>query len=594
MRVPPGGWELRGFWDCQWRAIDCELERAARSPVEKYVTMMLASLRGFLLALSLCLGLSGWSVTTSLGEELDAATLQRVLEAGEQLERESRWQEAIQHYERAIRKHGSHPAIQHRLDVDRIHQDVVRRHTDRSYLEAIRTASPAQALDLLTEVLAKLEMNYVDPIDLPQLLRHGTAFLEVALVEQDFLKRHLPGADREQIESFRLNVHRQVLGRPVANLGEARALVASVARLTERQIGVPPTVTIYEYVAGAVGLLDPYSGFLTADEFGEIMSQIEGNLIGLGVELWAEGNELRIVEVFRDGPAARAGLRPGERILEVDGLPTSQVGAKRAADLLRGEEDSQVTLLCDSEQLGPRRLTVRRGRVEVPSLCDSRLVDAEAGIGYVRLSNFQKTTVREMEQAVGQLQRQGMQTLVIDLRRNPGGLLDAAVELADRFLSAGPIVSTRGRSGAENRNYLPHSENTWSIPLMVLVDQDSASASEIFAGAIHDHARGVIVGSTTFGKGSVQGLFHTETANAGLRLTVSKFYSPNGEPINARGVRPDVAVEPRVAAKPESGAAGPNWPLTLGILEQDEVLRQAVRLAKEPRQARLPSSAPRP
>lgn len=553
-----------------------------------------ASLRGLLLALPLCIGWCFWPPATSYAQEPDAATLQRVLETGEQFERENRWQEAIQHYERAIRKYGTHPAIQHRLDVDRIHQDVVRRHTDRSYLEALRTTSPAQALDLLSEVLAKLEMNYVDPIDLPQLLRHGTAFLEVALVEQDFLNRHLPGAEREQVEAFRLSVHRQVLGRPVGNRGEARALVASVARLTERQLGIPPTVTIYEYVAGAVGLLDPYSGFLTADEFGEIMSQIEGNLIGLGVELWAEGNELRIVEVFRGGPAARAGLRPGERILEVDGLATSQVGAKRAADLLRGEEDSHVTLLCDGEQFGQRRVTVRRGRVDVPSLCDSRVVDSEAGVGYVRLSNFQKTTVREMEQAVTQLQRQGMQTLVIDLRRNPGGLLDAAVELADRFLSAGPIVSTRGRSGAENRNYIAHPENTWSIPLIVLVDQDSASASEIFAGAIHDHGRGVIVGCTTFGKGSVQGLFHTETANAGLRLTVSKFFSPSGEPINARGVRPDVAVEPRVAAKPDTAASGPSWPMTLGVLEQDEVLRQAVRIAKEPRQARLPSSAARP
>jgi carboxyl-terminal processing protease len=142
-----------------------------------------------------------------------------------------------------------------------------------------------------------------------------------------------------------------------------------------------------------------------------------------------------------------------------------------------------------------------------------------------------------------ELSRNGMQSIIIDLRRNPGGLLDSAVELADYFITRGSIVSTKGRNGQENHNFTAKAPGTWDIPLVVLIDGDSASASEIFAGAIHDHDRGIVVGQTSYGKGSVQGVFHNEFGNGGLRLTVSKFFSPKGTPISARGVQPHVVVD---------------------------------------------------
>ena len=181
------------------------------------------------------------------------------------------------------------------------------------------------------------------------------------------------------------------------------------------------------------------------------------------------------------------------------------------------------------------------------------MLDAADGIGYFRLTCFQKTTSRDMDAAMWNLYRQGMKSLVIDLRGNPGGLLVTAVEVVDKFVERGIIVSTRGRSTQEDFTYSAHAEGTWRVPLVVLIDQDSASAAEIFAGAIRDHHRGTIVGVRSFGKGSVQGIFPLELANAGIRLTTAKFYSPTGRPYSHVGVDPDILV--RQVSKPIDGRA---------------------------------------
>ena len=164
---------------------------------------------------------------------------------------------------------------------------------------------------------------------------------------------------------------------------------------------------------------------------------------------------------------------------------------------------------------------------------------------------FQKTTSRDLDAALWKLHREGMRSLIIDLCGNPGGLLTSSVEVADKFVNDGIIVSTRGRNALEDFNYTAHKAGTWHVPLVVLIDENSASASEIFAGAIRDHRRGVLVGRRSYGKGSVQGIFPLGLAGSGVRLTTAKFYSPNGHPISHVGVQPDIQV--RVAAKPAPG-----------------------------------------
>ncbi|MBU6237964.1 MAG: S41 family peptidase [Planctomycetes bacterium] len=473
-----------------------------------------------------------------------------VLQIGRQLESEKRWHEAILYYEKAIRQDVGNAEIVNRLQTARVHFDVVRRYSDRSFIETVKRSTPSEALEVYGEVIAKLEAYFVETVDYSKLALYGTACLEIALTEQDFIDAHLPTVRREAIDAFRRKVHQTVIQRRIASNAELRSVVSQVAVQAQQQIGLLPSATIYELLAGSVCMLDPYSAFLTPGEYREVMSQIEGNLIGLGVELWAEGSELRIVDVFRGSPAYEAGLRGGHFILEVDGNSVRQVGAKKAADMLRGPEGSRVQLVISNGGDESVAIEVIRKRVEIPSVSIAEMRDG--GVGYVRITNFQKTTVQEVGRAMFQLSREGMKSLVIDLRRNPGGLLESAVDLADEFLSQGGIVSTRGRNGEENRNYAAKLPGTWDIPLVVLIDGDSASASEIFAGAIRDHNRGYVVGQVSYGKGSVQGVFHNDRGQGGLRLTVSKFYSPSGIAISARGIIPHIFVQEESSNAPQS------------------------------------------
>ena len=473
---------------------------------------------------------------------------EEVLRVGKALEQQRRLQEAIQHYEKSLKLLPLNKQITERMQISRVHLDVTRRYADRSFIESVERSTPAQSIEVYQDVVSKLETYYVDSIDYYKLALYGTAFLEVALTERDFIQKHLPKTPAASIENFRRNVHRLVFGKKVGNANDLKNLALLVASEAQEQIGLMPTATLFEFISGSVGLLDPYSSILTPGEYREIMSQIEGNLIGLGVELWAEGNELRIVDVFKGSPAAQAGLLPGHYILEVDGQTIVSIGAKRAADMLRGPENSSVKLVISSGGDQSVAIDVVRRRVEIPSVSSAEMRNGQ--IGYIRITNFQKTTVNEVSRALFDLSSQGMKSLVIDLRRNPGGLLESAVELADYFIVRGGIVSTRGRNTSENRNYTAHAAGTWDMPLVVLIDAESASASEIFAGAIRDHDRGYIVGQISYGKGSVQGVFPSERGIGGLRLTVSRFYSPSGTAISQRGITPHVMVPEEPDATP--------------------------------------------
>ena len=493
---------------------------------------------------------------------------EEVLRVGKALEQQRRWQEAIQHYEKSLKLLPLNKQITERMQISRVHLDVTRRYADRSFIESVERSTPAQSIEVYQDVVSKLETYYVDSIDYYKLALYGTAFLEVALTEREFIQKHLSKTPAASIENFRRNVHRLVFGKKVGNANELKNLALLVASEAQEQIGLMPTATLFEFISGSVGLLDPYSSILTPGEYREIMSQIEGNLIGLGVELWAEGNELRIVDVFKGSPAAQAGLLPGHYILEVDGQTIVSIGAKRAADMLRGPENSSVKLVISSGGDQSVAIDVVRRRVEIPSVSSAEMRNGQ--IGYIRITNFQKTTVNEVSRALFDLSSQGMKSLVIDLRRNPGGLLESAVELADYFIVRGGIVSTRGRNTSENRNYTAHAAGTWDMPLVVLIDAESASASEIFAGAIRDHDRGYIVGQISYGKGSVQGVFPSERGIGGLRLTVSRFYSPSGTAISQRGITPHVmvpeepdttpttlvALKPPVESVPSQGSPG--------------------------------------
>lgn len=500
------------------------------------------------------------------------------------LEQQRLWSDGIHHYEDSIRKFPDNATLQQRLLICRLHHDVQRRYQDTSFLRSIRELSTQQALDLYAEVLANMETHHVDGVQWKRSVRHGSASLEVALTEPLFINRVLPEASPEAVERFRQNVHLQVIHRDVKSRHDLRAIAAQVANSAKQELGLSGSATVMEFVCGAISSLDAFSRFLTGGQLDETFSSIEGNFVGLGVELKASDDRLMILSVIPGGPAAEVGLLAGESIVQVEDSLTAEVNPDYAADLLRGPEGSFVALSVASAGGEQRSLRVQRRRVDVPCVENIHLVDAETGIGYLRLTSFQKTTTHEVERAVWELKQQGMKSLIIDLRGNPGGLLSAAVEVADRFLPSGRIVTTRGRNARENFDYSAHRTNTWDVPLTVLIDSDSASASEIFAGAIHDHGRGKLIGQTSYGKGSVQGIFRMQSAKCGLCLTTAKFYSPSGHVISERGVSPDITVEPTyIAARPNADGQ-----ITRDI--DDQVLQRAVQTIRS--EARL-SSLPR-
>ncbi|MBL7224423.1 MAG: S41 family peptidase [Candidatus Brocadiae bacterium] len=305
---------------------------------------------------------------------------------------------------------------------------------------------------------------------------------------------------------------------------------------------------------GVVAELDPYSQYMTPDDVQQLMVDTEGEFGGLGIEITLDENRiLKVITPLEDTPAMKAGVLPGDRIIEIDGKSTYRMTILDAVKVLRGKPGTSVVITVVSESRKARqRITVTRDIIKVKSVRAAKMVDEKAKVGYVRMSNFQKDTAEELDRAVKGLLDDGMRALVLDLRRNPGGLLDSAVKVSDRFLDEGTIVSTKGRADASKRVFSATKAATYPhFPLAVLVSNYSASASEIVAGAVQDTGRGILVGDRTFGKGSVQSILPLD-GGARLRLTTAKYYTPSGrcihrgvdaKPEDPWGIQPDIVVE---------------------------------------------------
>jgi carboxyl-terminal processing protease len=482
---------------------------------------------------------------------ISADNIATLLRQGQQLEQQRRWGEALAHYESAIRQHPEEGSFQQRFDTARLHYDLERRYGDRSFCDSVVRLSVQRALDLYGQVLLKIDSHYVEAPRWKELVERGTNNLEVALSERLFVERNVPQRNRAAIDAYRRELRAMLDARLINNRADARDAVAASANLAQQRLEIAPAAVVLEFLCGATNALDPYSTYLTPDQLNDVYAQIEGNFVGLGVELKAQDGGLTIVRVISGSPAEEAGIRSGDRIIVVNGRATKDLSTDQAAALLQGAEGSVVALTVGAPGQPQRQVSVRRRRVDVPSIDQVHIIDVQNGIGYFKLTCFQKTTARDLDTALWKLYHEGMKSLVIDVRGNPGGLLVSAVEVADRFIEHGIIVSTRGRSPQEDFTYSAHEQAKWQIPLVVIIDQDSASAAEIFAGAIRDHHRGTTVGVQSFGKGSVQGIFPLEECNAGVRLTTAKFFSPNGKPYSHIGVEPDVKVQ--LTARPIDG-----------------------------------------
>lgn len=501
-----------------------------------------------------------------------APELASVLDRASRLEEQRRWGEAVALYEEALREHPSDESLTSRHTLAKIHYDLGRRYSDTSFLRLLSSLAERDVLALYNEVLVKIQSHYVSEPDWSNLVARGTKDIEVALSEPTFVQRNLAKNAQTDAASLRAQYAQYIRSATIRTRQDAVNTVYRAAQFAQQRLGISATAVMLEYTCGATGALDEYSAYLTGDQLNDVYSQIEGNFVGLGIELKASEGALEIVKVISGSPADRGGILPGDRILSVSGRSTAKLTTDQAADLLQGTEGSLVELTAASASGQARRIVLRREHVEVPSVDEVQILDPSEGIGYLRITCFQKTTSRDMDAALWKLHGQGMRSLIVDLRGNPGGLLTSSVEVADKFIEDGVIVSTRGRSTLEDYNYTAHRAGTWRVPLVVLIDGESASASEIFAGAIKDHQRGTIVGQRSYGKGSVQGIFPLTVGGAGVRLTTAKFYSPSGQAISHAGVMPKIIVQK--AAKPIANH------LSLAAASEDPVVAAGLQAAR--------------
>ena len=312
---------------------------------------------------------------------------------------------------------------------------------------------------------------------------------------------------------------------------------------------------LYGAIRGLADSLDPHSVFLDPKEYEILKSDAEGRFAGVGVEVSTRDGWLTILSVFEGGPAAKAGLQPGDRFLSIEGEDARDVRLYDAVRRIRGEPGTavNVTIRREGQEQALER-TLTRAFIDIDPI-EMQVLDD--GVVYVRIEAFQDGTARalsdELDEAVVKLrQRGGVKGLLVDLRDNGGGLLHEAVWVSDEFLTSGVIVSTRGRGREMISQYSARRAGTrpkW--PIVVLINENTASASEIVAGALRDHGRAVLVGVRTFGKGSVQNVFELPGGSA-LKLTISRYYTPSGRSIQAEGIAPDlVAEQPRAEGDPE-------------------------------------------
>ncbi len=302
---------------------------------------------------------------------------------------------------------------------------------------------------------------------------------------------------------------------------------------------------IYGALSGMLSSLDPYSQFMDPDFHKEMQIETEGKFGGLGIVITIKDSFLTIVSPLEDTPADKVGIKPGDRIVKIDGEPTRGITIMEAAKKLRGKKGTSVGLEIMREK-SPELLkfSIVRDIIKVKSISNAHLIP-DTKIGYVRIVEFQKRTADDLKTSLQKLEKEGLKGLILDLRNNPGGLLDSAVDVADEFIRKDKlIVYTEGRNPEERRNYyskrvpvLPE-----EVPLIILINKGSASASEIVVGAVQDWERGTILGTTSFGKGSVQNVIPLPDGSA-LKLTIAKYYTPKGVCIEKKGIKPDIIVE---------------------------------------------------
>jgi len=388
----------------------------------------------------------------------------------------------------------------------------------------------------------------------------------ITLLETEGLEQTFPGlADAEKLRTFRQHLDRTAaqLKNPEQQIDrlQAEAIIDRVIAVNDATVELPETVLIYEMGEGAMARLDDFTGIIWPEDLETFSRSTQGAFFGVGIQISRRDGRLVVVSPLENAPAQRAGIKAGDIIATVDGVKTDAWSLNRAVAEITGPEGTEVVL---GIERGAQTLevTIERAKIEIESIRGwehrplaegggwDYWIDRDAGIGYVRLSQFIPQTADDLDAAIARMQQQrDIRGLILDLRFNPGGLLDASIDIADRFIDEGPIVSTVDGLGNKTHTERARRFRTYEqFPLIVLINEGSASASEIVAGALQDYGRAMIIGSRSFGKGSVQDLFGLSNHKARLKLTRQYYMLPLGRIIHRKdgakqwGIEPDLTV----------------------------------------------------
>ncbi|WP_247742126.1 S41 family peptidase [Thalassospira sp. A3_1] len=338
-------------------------------------------------------------------------------------------------------------------------------------------------------------------------------------------------------------------------------------------------------INGMLTSLDPHSSYLNMDNFEEMQVDTRGEFGGLGIEVTMEEGFVKVISPIYDTPAEKAGLQPGDYITHIDGTPIRGLGLNEAVEMMRGKVNTDIRLtIMRKGEAAPFDVTLTRAVIKIQSVRS----EAKDDVGYIRITKFNEQTYSGLQRAITDMRDQigpEMKGLVIDLRNNPGGLLDQAISVSDAFLDKGEIVSTRPRDTENTERYNARpGDLADGLPMIVLVNDGSASASEIVAGALQDHRRAVIMGTRSFGKGSVQTILPMP-GNVALRLTTARYYTPSGKSIQEVGIVPDIIVPQARVESIEAAQRRSEADLNGALRNEDETISNAQSDANDRRSA---------
>jgi carboxyl-terminal processing protease len=491
-----------------------------------------------------------------------------LLKQAAEAEKQRDWREACRLYDEVLRRDRRRDDARIRKAYQRCLRRyyIVHRHQDRIYRQALERLEPRQALDTYAHVLETIERVYADRVKSKpaELFKHGLDELRLAFEEPSFVANYFADLSPSTLEAFKKKLaefrHREIKDRH-----EARDQVRAVSRTAQQMgLGTQPlvqTAIILEFLSGACNALDEYTFFLTPSHYRAVQAVLRGQVISIGVDVGVNNKQqLQITRVYPRSPAAEAGLQAGDRLERIDGKSTDKMTADKALELLRGKSGSRVKLeILRYEEMGSFTLELTRRAVVVPSVASEMLPSQNVeidgmkvpfSVGKLTISYFQESTLQEVKEALAAMEMAGMQALIIDVRRNPGGLFTSAVQVAELFLPEGLIVVSQTQVPLKDKDrrmsgpIRADNLNALVIPMVVLIDAETASAAEVLAGALKDNGRAKLMGQTTFGKGSIQCILpldkpHFQRLPGGLRITVAKLLSPSWQPYSGRGISPN-------------------------------------------------------